>query len=82
MLDTFGRQLEEILIMRAEDSTESRGPLEVVAIGMSQETQISDGNGINPRKKELPRYLGWDVLIEAKPELAHRVETRPWASRR
>jgi hypothetical protein len=82
MLDTFGRQPEEVLVMCAEDPAERRGPLQVVAIGMSQETQISDGNGIDPRKKELSRYLGWDVLIEVKPELAHRVEARPWPSRR
>ncbi len=55
MLDTFGRQPEEVLVMCAEDPAERRGPLQVVAIGMSQETQISDGNGIDPRKKELSR---------------------------
>ena len=82
MLDTFGRQSEKVLIMCAEDPSERRGPLEVVAIGMSQETQISDGNGFDPRETELPSYLGWDVLIEVEPKLAHRVETRPWASRR
>jgi hypothetical protein len=82
MLDTLSCQPEEILVMCTEDSAERRGPLEVVEIAMSQKTQISDGNGIDPRKTELARYFCRDVLIEVKPKLAHRVETRPWASRR
>lgn len=68
--------------MRTEDPAEFCGPLKMIEIGKSQQTQISNGNGIDPGEAELTRHLSGNVLVQIEADLAQRVEARPWASRR
>lgn len=68
----LGREAQEILIVRTEDSARLRGSLKVVPVFAAQQPEVADGYGVDSRAAELSGHLGRYVLVEEEPDLTQR----------